>query len=284
MDKIKRGLLVSCFFAFLCPFTVTAMPFTEMTAEVTGFDNTSSAPDVIISVAFLDGQDLDVVVNASTEVDDSILNDSLIGTAVKIEAFDTVDGLIALEILPDDSLNPVYELKGIITGIDTGKREITLFGSHISVPEDAEIKNGEGVSIELDELIVGPVMVEGVVNILNEGTEFEGTEFEVTEIKEIAKLECQNNATHIFKAHKPADLTHKTTEHYCESDKGKIVGRTLISFTDYTGEDVSSYTVGKYLDGDRHGYWLSIDVTGNVIRQCRYNQGSLVDGDESCPG
>jgi hypothetical protein len=277
MDKIKRGLLVSCFFAFLCPFTVTAMPFTEMTAVVTGYDDTSSSPDVIISVAFLEGQDLNVVVDANTEVDDNmVLDEFLIGTTVIIEAFDTLGGLIALEIVPDNSENPRYELNAIITNIDdvATPPTIRLFGYDIPVLEGAEIKNSDGSSKNFEDL-EGRVKVEGVV----------GSFFEVTEIRETAaNFECEgNNATRIFKAHKPADLTHKTTEHYCQLDKGKLNGRTLISFTDYTGEDVSSYTVGKYLWDDRHGYWLTIDVTGNVVRQCLYNKGNLVDGDELCP-
>ena len=279
-DKIKRGLLASCFFAFFCPFAATAaMPFTEMTAQITGVDYDPSTGDGIISLAFMDHNPLDVVIDSMTEVDPGIL---VPDTVVKIEAIDTEEGLLALEISSDDSAYPVYELKGIITGKCpspsgsesdcNGNRTIELFGVDVPVG-DVEIKDIAGKPILFDDLN-GSVKVEGVVVEDN---------FVASEIQEIHPIECTGSSTQIFRAYKPADLTHKTTERYCQLDSGKTAGRTLISFTDYTGQDVSSYTVGKYLRGDKDGYWLSIDVTGNVIRQCLYKRGNLVDGDESCP-
>jgi hypothetical protein len=269
---MKRILSVLCFLIFFSPFPAAAMPLSEMTvpAEMISFDLNR------ITFEFIPGQPLEVVVKDFTEVRDIEDLNQLEGvTSVRIYALSTAEGLIALEVEPSDLIT--YELKGIITEIfdpgDDSGRTIELLGTEIPVDNRAEIKDVEGIPLGFGELGGKSAKLEGTAG---------GGSFIVTEITVIPEFECSANTKHIFKALKPAGLTHKMAEHYCELPSGMRGGATQVSFTDYTGQSDSTYTVGKYANGERQGYWLTIDVTGRVVLECLYEKGDLLDGDQDC--
>jgi hypothetical protein len=270
-DKIGRRRFVWCLLAILFPLAANAVPKIEMNAYVT---DVTGLPTVIW-VAAEEGKPWEVLIDEYTEVN---VDELYAGASVTIEALYAGAGsnIIALEIRA--SVDAPYEFEGTITEVDIDNRNITLIDRQIHVPEGAEIKDASGNAIDIDKL-KGTVTVEGDVLAGTGGDYF----FDAKEIRILnSAFSCENNSSHVFKAGKSEDGTNKSTEHYC-LQSGKRGGSTEISHTDYTGTDVSSYTLGKYKDGERQGFWLTIDVAGAVIQRCLYNNGTLVDGDSSCP-
>ena len=268
MGKLGRPL-AWCFLAVLFPLAAHAAPKIELTAYVT---DVTGYPDVI-EIAVVEGEPWEVHIDAFTEVGFDL--STALGASVNIEGVLGDGNIVALEIHAGDP--GINQFEGIVTGVDgTGERNITVIGYHIPVPDEAEIKDIFGDPLDFSALGGRTVRVEGDTV----AGEF-GDYFSINEIAEIADFSCSNNSDHAFEAAKPADDTSKSTEHYC-LNLGKKTGLTEISHTDFTGTDVSSYTIGKYRDGDRHGFWLTIDVTGTIIQRCLYNNGNLVDGDLSC--
>lgn len=277
MGKMGWRPFVWCLLAILFPLAANAFPKIEMTAYVTAVAD----PPTMFWVAVVEGDPWKVHIDGDTEVNFDDLSE---GATVTIEGVFAIKAgtvgkiILAREIREGEAAE--YEFEGTITMVVDDpplNSSISLDDHQIPVPVGTEIKNVFGEAIDIDEL-KGPVTVEG--EVLGAGP---SAYFSVNEIRMLDyAFSCENNASHVFKAGKSEDGTSKSTEHYC-LNRGKRVGSTEVSHTDYTGTDVSSYTLGKYKDGERHGFWLTIDVAGAVIQRCRYNDGTLVDGDLSCP-
>ena len=92
----------------------------------------------------------------------------------------------------------------------------------------------------------------------------------------IEDFACAGVAVHIFETTKPVGSAYKITEHYCELPNGERQGATKISFRDYTGSVGTTFTFGQYHNGKRRGKWVTTDITGEIIRECVYANGSLV--------
>jgi hypothetical protein len=280
MDKIGWRPFVWCLLAILLPLAANAFPKIEMTAYVTEVVTEAGLPSVI-KVAVVEGEPWEVHIDEFTEVDVALVQYATVTIEAVFAEKEGTDGkvILAREIREDEEAP--YEFEGTITAVDDD-HNITLIGHQIPVPDEAEIKDASGMVIaitDIKEQLQGrPVTVEGDV-LTNGGVDY----FRVNEIRILnSAFSCENNSSHVFKAGKSEDGTNKSTEHYC-LQSGNRGGSTEISHTDYTGTGVSSYTLGKYKDGERHGFWLTIDVAGAIIQRCRYNNGTLVDGDLSCP-
>jgi hypothetical protein len=96
-------------------------------------------------------------------------------------------------------------------------------------------------------------------------------------------FECPPGSQHLTKKSKTNGGTHKETESYCQAEDGSKTGPASASFTDYTGVEPSTYTIGRYAKGRRAGAWITRDLAGKIIRSCVYGGGKLKKGDRGCP-
>jgi hypothetical protein len=276
MGKLVRRPFVWCLLAVLFPLAANAVPKIELTAQVT---DVTLFDDVVksIHIAVVEGEPWEVHIDELTEVTVNLANSE--GTSVKIEGMLGDGNIVAREIGAGEA--GVNEFEGNVTNastdLDTGDRSIEVLGYWIPVPGDAEIKDASGTALNVSELRGLTVKIEGDTFIGADGGDY----FYVNEITEVAYFSCPGKSAHLLEVDKPADDTSKSIEHYCLL-KGKRIGLTEISHTDYIGTDGSSHTVGKYGKEGRQGFWLTIDVTGAIIQRCLYNKDKVVDGDETC--
>lgn len=269
-------LLVAGFLGLLCPFSAMAIPYIEMTGKVLAVGETviNEKSYITLSLPLLADQPdgIEFLVDSMTEVegieltDDSLVQD---GTTVTVKGVYVDNHILALEVKSGTGFSDA--LKGIVNTV-TG-RLISMIGVDIPVPVSAEIKDIDGKVVDLSSVSGRTVEVEGYMATSGDGNEY----LEVSAVKEIDAFECNGQSMLVV----VTENNIKTGERYCDQ-KGKRHGVTQISFADYNGDGVSSYTMGKYKNDQPSGYWLTIDTTGHLLLQCRYGKRGLMEGDPEC--
>jgi hypothetical protein len=287
MGKLGHAL-VWCLLAALFPLAANAVPKIELTAYVEDVKNDKKNGYIDILVVEGDAP-WRVHIRKFTDVGIDLKNSKGTLVAIKGVYAKAEGGIFALEIevgVPEES-----KIEGTITGVGTDDygRYIIIAGHRIPVPAGTELLYESGRTIADEHLSGLSVKVEG---------DTVGEYFYVNAVKQINPFYCGINATHwrdpavSLSADIPS--TEVTTE-WCQLENGKRTGYTEISefiypiLIDDPTLSKSNYTFGKWKDGKRDGYWLTIDVAGKILRYCRYKRGDLnkrdsEDSDSSrCP-
>jgi hypothetical protein len=295
MGKIRRRAFVLCLLALLFPLAANAVPKIELTAYLYSVDRLKD--DGIIQIYMVGYEPWNVRIGKYTEVgfdlkrakpDEGVLI-RVKGVYAKAEG-----GILALEV--DEGVLGESKFEGTITKTNDDP-SITIIGHDIPLPDGVELKDKDGGTIKIedldDELAGMSVKVEGYTG----GDDYY---FHVSAVKEIIAFYCANSAKHEFDV---SELESTDTEivkvrtDYCQSlkDPTKRHGITEISEFIYPINStdtpnpgdalLSNYTFGKWKDGKRHGYWLTIDVAGKLLRWCRYDKNNLKERDSegNCP-
>ncbi len=274
---MKRTLTLIALLTFFSTFLAAQARF-EIVTEVEGI--VAVGDSVFLTIPVTPTGTLDV------RVDGLNLSGIIVGGNALLEGIFTLDGPRATDVVPAAAgeLSPTA-LTGRIVDIDKqeiemGRIQITLLGGWvIVVPVDAALKDEFGNSLELSDFDKG---FEKDDFVKAEGKILAGW-FVASELKITPEFVCPTGSQHLKTATKFLEYQYKETVERCVQREGGLTGPTQIGITNYEVSSESTLTVGKYVQDERHGLWITMFNTSLVYAECFYHQGELVDGDEACP-